>query len=60
MQNYAQYLAWKVGRPLTIPQVLGGGNASDFVKTGKAMGEYWGRPQELFARAWEAFLWDEL
>jgi hypothetical protein len=37
-----------------------GSPTSHFVATGQTMGEYWGRPAELFARAFESFIMDKL
>lgn len=34
--------------------------SSSFAKHGKTLGEYWGRPHELFARAFEAYVQDKL
>jgi hypothetical protein len=32
---------------------------SDFIRSAKALGVYWSRPEELFARAFESFVEDE-
>ena len=43
--------------PNIDPNAVG---VSSYAATANDMGEYWKRPHELFARAWEAFVEDEL
>jgi hypothetical protein len=56
----AQYLAWRAQKPVTV-QLFRGTPASNFVATAEGMpSDYWSRPHELFARAFEAYVWDTL
>jgi hypothetical protein len=65
IQSAAQYYADKFQRPVNakVPMKVGKGSrfvaAAGRLDKGKPDG-YWSRPHELFARAWEAFVQDEL
>ncbi len=54
-----RYLAAAAGRPIRYTPP-GGEGMSHFRATAKLMGDYWSRPHELFARAFEAWVHDRL
>lgn len=56
------YAARQAGKPIEVivPQPPERTGDSDYLVTAEEMGPYWKRPHELFARAFEAFVHDEL
>lgn len=62
LESSAKYLATKYNRPISydIAEEGSGGPTSNFVATAEKMGEYWKRPHELFARAFESYVMDKL
>jgi predicted ABC-type ATPase len=57
-EDWAKYIAAKTGQHVVIP--VAGPGSSEFVTTAHAMGKYWARPHEMFARAWESYVQDKL
>ena len=56
-KKWAEYLANKTGQAVSFPK--GGQGSSEFFAIAAEMGEYWKRPHELFARAWESYVQDK-
>lgn len=59
LKKAAQLFADASGKSVML-KVPTGQPTSHFAATGEAMGEYWGRKEELFARAWESFVMDKM
>lgn len=60
LRSVAEYVADATKAPVQVRVIRGGGGSSDYLLTAKAKGDYWARPQELFARAFEAYVYDQL